>query len=262
MRHNNPDISGNRLISGCELALRPSNRRCWAASLGGCTALSKEHVLSRAAFRKSPMPIITVIGFAPIPDGPIGRDSPKSRILCEHHNSLLSVLDSEIAQITGPILDFYSDRKDRSISASGFRFERWVYKVVLNFMAAGYADGERWDVDEEMVRFVFGETTVCRPLGMHMLREWKLEFGPPLQHMGVCPVYFGHSLSDAGLVGAVVTYHGLSFLACLDRTFDSMLEARPQGFPISPEILSYRPAAAVIFSKSTGAKFELAFDWT
>lgn len=148
------------------------------------------------------------------------------------------------------------------MSAFGSRFERWIYKVAINFMAAGYADNERWDVDEEMVRFVFGQITVSRPLGMYMLREWKLEFGPPPQHMGVCPVYFGHSLADAVLAGAVVTYHGLSFLACLDRDFDSMLEARPHGFPISPELLSYRPAAAVIFSKSTGARFQLTFDWT
>lgn len=218
-------------------------------------------MFSRAAFRGSPKPNITAIGFAPIPNGPIGDDSPKSKILCKHHNSLLAVLDSEIAQVTGPILDFYSDRIERSMTVSGFRFERWLYKVSVNFMAAGYADNERWNVDEAMVKFVFGQTTVSRPLGMHMLREWKLEFGPPPQHMGVRPVYFGHSPSDAVLVGAVVTYHGLSFLACLDRDFESMLEARPQGFPISPELLSYRPAAAVVFSKSTGARFQLKFDW-
>jgi hypothetical protein len=111
------------------------------------------------------------------------------------------------------------------MTVSGFRFERWIYKVAINFMAAGYADNERWDVDEGVVRFVFGQTAVSRPLGMHMLREWKLEFGPPPQHMGVRPVYFGHSLTDSVLVGAVVTYHGLSFLACLHRDFDSMLVA-------------------------------------
>lgn len=238
-----------------------SNRRCWAESLGDCNGLSNEHVFSRAAFRREPKPNITVIGFAPIPDGPIGRDSPKSKILCEHHNSLLAVLDSEVAQITGPILDFYCDRIERSVTVSGIRFERWIYKVAVNFMAAGYADDVRWRVDETMVRFVFGQTTVSQPLGIHMLREWKLEFGAPPQHMGVCPVYFGHSLSGAVLVGVVVTYHGLSFLACLDKDFDSMLETRPQDFPISRELLSYRPTAAVLFSKSTGAMFQLKFAW-
>lgn len=240
---------------------RPSNRRCWAESLGACNGLSREHVFSQSAFRREPKPSITVIGFAPIPDGPIGRDSPKAKILCRHHNSLLSVLDSEITKITNAILDFYNDRVERSITVSGFRFERWIYKVAINFMAAGYADNQQWDVDEAMARFVFGQATISRPLGMYMLREWKLELGPPPQHMGVCPVYFGHSLADAVLVGAVVTYHGLSFLACLDKDFHSMLEARPQNFPISPELLSYRPAAAVIFSKSTGARCQLNFDW-
>lgn len=30
------------------------------------------------------------------------------------------------------------------MTVSGFRFERWIYKVAINFMAAGYADNERW----------------------------------------------------------------------------------------------------------------------
>lgn len=243
------------------MTLRTSDRRCWAESLGSCDGISNEHVFSQAAFRRRPKPSIAVIGFAPIPDGPIGRDSPKSKILCQHHNSMLSVLDTEISKITNPILDFQEDRIERSISVSGFRFERWIYKVAINFLAAGYADNQRWGVDAEIAKFVFGQVTVRKPLGMYMLREWNLEFGAPPQHMGVCPVYFGHSITDAVLVGTVVSYHGLSFLACLDKSFDSMLEARPKGFPISPEILSYRPAAAVIIAKSTGTRCQLHFDW-
>ena len=237
------------------------NRRCWAECLGGCDGLSNEHVFSRAAFRQKPRSKIRVVGFAPIPDGPIGPDSPKAKLLCRYHNSLLSTLDSEIAKVTDPILDFYSDRVDRSITVSGPLFERWLFKVVINFMAAGYAEIGPWVADVDLVRFVFDLTDLQPPRGMYMLREWDTGLGPPPEHMGVRPVYFGHSLADADLLGAVVTYHGISFFACLDARFDDLLASRPIQFPISPELLSYHPIAAVIYSKSAGSQFRLNFQW-
>lgn len=236
-------------------------RRCWAESLGGCDGLSKEHVFSQAAFRSTKQ-MIAVTGFASIPDGFIGHDSPKARILCRNHNSQLSELDSEVAKATAPLLDYYTDRIERSVYVSGFLFERWIYKVAVNFMAAGFADNQKWTIDEEIVQFVYGQKKVSMPLGMYMLREWKLEFRPPPQHVGACPVYFGDSHADAALIGVVVTYHGISFLACFDSGFNSMLEARDPAFPISPEILSYRPAAAAVFSKSMGTKCQVNFNWT
>lgn len=188
-----------------------------------------------------------VVDFAAIPDGSIGPDSPKAKVLCGHHNSLLSILDSEVAKVTEPILDFYNDRVDRSISVSGPLFERWIFKVAINFMSAGYADLKRWIADEELTRFVFSRAALKLPLGLYMLREWDTGLGPPPEHMGVRPVYFGHSLADAELIGAVVTYHGISFLACMDARFHDLMASRPAGFPISPEGLSYHPVAAMIY---------------
>jgi hypothetical protein len=52
-----------------------------------------------------------------------------------------------------------------------------------------------------------------------------------------------------------VTYHGFSFFACFSGEFDSMLETRRKDFPISPEALSHRPQAAVIFLKAPGTSF-------
>lgn len=230
--------------------------------MGGCGRISKEHVFSRAAFRQAPRSRIIVVGFVSIPDGPIGPDSPKAKVLCGHHNSLLSVLDSEVARITDPLLDFYQDRRDRLLTVSGFLFERWLYKVAINFMTARYGE-IGWQPDEALVRLVFEGTRMIRPMGMHMLREWKIEVGSlPPEHMGVRPVYYGHSFADAELIGSVVTYHGTSFLVCMNSEFESLLQARPEAFPISPELLSYRPAAAVIYSKSFGTQFRLNFDWT
>jgi hypothetical protein len=241
--------------------LSAPNRRCWAESLGGCDGLSNEHVFSRAAFRQEPRSKIRVVGFAPIPDGPIGPDSPKAKVLCRFHNSLLSILDSEIAKVTDPILNFYNERVERSIAVSGLRFERWLFKVSINFMSAGYAEIGPWVADEELIRFVFGQAALQPPQGMYMLREWDTGLGPPPEHMGVRPVYLGHSLADAELVGAVVTYHGISFLACMDARFDDLMASRPVGFPIGPDVLSYHPAAAVIYSKSAGSQFRLILEW-
>jgi hypothetical protein len=174
---------------------------------------------------------------------------------------LLSILDSEIAKVTEPILAFYNDRVDRSITVSGPLFERWIFKVAINFMSAGYAEMNRWVAGEELVRFVFGQALLRPPQGLYMLREWDTGLEPPPEHMGVRPVYFGHSLADAELVGAVVTYHGISFLACMDARFDDLLVSRSAGFPIGPELLSYHPAAAVINSRSAGSQFHLNFEW-
>jgi hypothetical protein len=238
-----------------------TNRCCWAQSLGGCDGLSKEHVFSRAAFRQRPRSKIRVVGFTPIPDGPIGPDSPKAKVLCGNHNSSLSILDSEIAKVTEPILDFYNDRADRSLTVSGALFERWLFKVAINFMAAGYAEMTRWAAEEELVRFVFGQIRLQPPRGMYMLREWDTGLGPPPEHMGVRPIYFGYSPADSELVGAVVTYHGISFLACMDARFEDLLASRSAAFPIRPDILSFHPAAAVVYSKSAGSQFRLNFEW-
>jgi hypothetical protein len=173
----------------------------------------------------------------------------------------LSILDSEIGKVTDPILNFYEDRIENSIAVSGPIFERWLFKVAINFMSAGYAEIAPWVADEELVRFVFDLAALQPPQGMSMLREWDTGLGPPPEHMGVRPVYFGRSLADAELAGAVVTYHGISFLACMDARFDDLMASRPVGFPIRPNLLSYRPAAAVIQSKSAGSQFRLDFEW-
>ncbi len=69
--------------------------RCWAAGLGGCSTIpSREHLVSAGLFESS---VITVQGFPWCQNEPktIGLRRAVAKILCKHHNSLLSPVDEK-----------------------------------------------------------------------------------------------------------------------------------------------------------------------
>jgi hypothetical protein len=73
---------------------------CWASPLGHCSdKISREHWVSRAFFT-APSVSIKGMAWCKLEEKTIGIDSAVAKVLCQHHNSVLSPLDTEAGKFT------------------------------------------------------------------------------------------------------------------------------------------------------------------
>lgn len=120
--------------------------KCYAASLGGCDGQSSEHYISQSLFNGK---MIDISGVDWIKDGEIRKVSKAKlgrRILCRHHNSVLSKLDLEAKTIAAKFDSFFDTcirREKLSRSAiwkkdiytvNGIAFEQWMIKASIGGM--------------------------------------------------------------------------------------------------------------------------------
>lgn len=121
---------------------------CWAAALGDCAGkLSREHTISECLF---PSGKVTVSGFdwCKGTEKTIGVSGLVRHILCEHHNSALSVLDSEmktwfeVIRQCAFLNDLRAERRENSwdirhFQVDGRLLERWFLKTLINLNFEG-----------------------------------------------------------------------------------------------------------------------------
>src|ERR1035437_2241274 len=170
---------------------------CWAGALRECGGgWSGEHLFSQGLFSG-----VTVLasGFPWLRSGrhlvPIA--SLKSNILCRHHNSALSLVDSEGIQ-TFKALDEAQRLVDVRSGLSRTRFwnvletnidgdllERWLVKTMIN-MTVAVGKGQRWALSDtphdeppiDLVQYAFGGACVIPPIGLYLAAEAGHRFGP------------------------------------------------------------------------------------
>src|SRR5438128_1034101 len=100
---------------------------CWAASLGDCSdKQSREHQISKGLFTS---PTVTVQGFPWCMDAPItiGIGAATAKILCKHHNELLSDLDAaagDAFSILKKAIEL-SDFRNTLAKSARFKIERF-----------------------------------------------------------------------------------------------------------------------------------------
>lgn len=222
-------------------------RKCWANSLGDCAGSTpKEHIFSQATARKRAQDPIATVGIVNMRDGPIGLDGPKARILCKHHNSKLSTLDSEAKKLADGLHRFADGEKHTTVHLSGLLLERWALKTVINFMAAGFGHANKWLPNEELVRNVYGLEPLPKGCGLYSLR---VENYVPLssEQMGVTPAWLGSAdRTPQEMMGAIVYLHGAIFFLLLQTRFLEVLRTRGLDFsnsdiPLTYERLTYHP---------------------
>lgn len=120
-------------------------RGCYAKHLGGCTQKSREHFISRSILEI--IGPFTIQGFPWLRPGEIGNASARSltaSVLCEHHNSSLSTIDSEAAKLFThlKLLDSKSTPERLEcvapvLSIDGVKLEKWLLKTLCGTMASG-----------------------------------------------------------------------------------------------------------------------------
>lgn len=126
---------------------------CWADKLGDCSGKqSKEHLVSKALFKEDKRyepGVVVPYGLPGFEDKPrkVSIDSIASKILCDHHNNLLSHTDSEGAyafdvfrRVWEAVFDRKVARDDENITyeINGSLMERWFIKTAINLIYTGY----------------------------------------------------------------------------------------------------------------------------
>ncbi len=152
--------------------------RCYANFLGNCKgAISREHYISCSLLKLVPGDSVTIRGVPWLGKGEsrvIDKYAFCAKVLCEHHNHELSVLDEEIGRLFHVLFDVF--RKDYmpaqvaltdndvSVRFNGRIVERWLLKMLCGAIAAGNWQGAHREPDADLVKTLFNQ------------REWPKQF--------------------------------------------------------------------------------------
>ncbi len=220
------------------------------AGVGDCGgALSKEHYVSRAILETFAK--LNVEGLRGVEDGaarPVGVGSLTAKVLCSRHNSMLSGLDNDAAELfkrlrgimegRANIMTELAERENDVLSTmhSGDLVERWILKAGCGMLAGGVvptaAELKRgWRPPRSWLEVVAGLRSLQSPLGLYVLQA---EEGAPVpsarvQFSPMTDQEKGHVL------GIRVALSWVRFFLCLTDEADRVEEVleravwRPRG---------------------------------
>lgn len=198
-------------------------RRCWAAGLGECGSISREHYVSAGLWTG---PTVDVLGFPWCKDKaiPVGLESLVAKVLCIPHNSALSDVDQAgiraFNAIRQTVLLGNERERDsgkrwprRRFEADGPMLERWFTKTAANLCSMREST-LRWTLTGEpltqipsiLVDVAFGRSAFVPPMGLYSAANLgeQLDFREG--------VTFAPLLIDSGAVGFTFTFMGMRFL--------------------------------------------------
>lgn len=217
--------------------------QCWAKSLGDCSQQqSGEHYVTAALFKT---PTIKVRGFSWCVDKPkeIGLSAAVSKILCKHHNEILSPVDHAGALVFDT---FRQIRKLEDVRVrlkphrwriirydiDGLMLERWFIKTAINLICTQTqevhwleSDIPRFEPPPLLVNVVFGKQELPPDMGLFFaVHEGQgVETG---DDVGFAPL-----LSDEGVAAGIFAFRGFRFVVPLSK----------QPMPMRPPFLQNLP---------------------
>jgi hypothetical protein len=166
------------------------NGDCYLSPLGGCCKkITREHFVSRNILERIATPKLRFENGGHFFGGKnlveIGIDDFCAKVLCDNHNSALSVLDTAAGQAFSTIETLERDCKSISASGprmsslhicSGFDMERWMVKVYCGLTAAKKirsASGKTAQpaaLDRHILESLVGTAALRGPLGLYVNR--------------------------------------------------------------------------------------------
>lgn len=203
--------------------------KCWANIIGNCSdKLSREHLISESVFKNNE---IEVSGFEWCRDKPkaVGLSSLTSKILCQKHNSDLSILDSEAANTFKKIREFSRitnvrrNLKNKNLNVleyeiNGSRLERWFLKTLINLslksdLPIGVTSDRSGLPSKKLVEIVYGLKLFKRKAGLYFVvkkgqninTKERIEFAPLIQ-------------SNKYIEGGLFKIKGFNFLIYLNES--------------------------------------------
>jgi hypothetical protein len=252
--------------------------KCWASSLGNCSDVqSGEHYVTRGLFKGK-----TVIanGFDWLNGGTkeIGLSSLTANILCNHHNSQLSVLDSEAIRVFETFDEIHRlegirrSLKPKKIwqvkrhRVNAKLFERWVAKLLVGIFCVIGKD-DHWyltntskdNPPETIVKGIFGEASFEMPMGIYLAQPAGVQ--PSFTDGLIISVQtFPHP--DGGFVAGLIEFQGFRFFFWMAGK-PVLSFSTPEGTLFGPEgQLPMYHHAAIRFTIGKALSQVLEFDWT
>lgn len=238
--------------------------KCWAHSLGDCSGgMSGEHVFSNSIFKAGCSCPILITGVKRIRQGQPTRGAEKSNVLCRHHNSTLSPLDSVIGAIARFEAQVNNESFTDPLFIEGELLERWLLKTLVNVSAAGWISADKPHPSDNIVRMIFGREPVPDKIGLYSVKGRDPEHRPA-GGVGFTPLLMS-TPKGSRLAGAYITIHGMPLLASLHPMLAEMMEAGHAPTlmkKFSAEGLRhlYHPGAIVI-SRNRGAPVFIGLSW-
>ncbi len=235
---------------------------CYASALGDCAGvITGEHYISRGVLDlisyNDSNPGIAVLNGPRWQNKAIAIDSLVANILCEHHNGLLSPLDSTAKQMFEAVQHVRSRAVSGlhiAISKDGHYFERWLLKMLCGVMASGnsFRDDRRLTKQPPSITFLrvlFGMEPFSDGCGFYFTSNSILGPVPAGQDFGFAP------LSRNGEhIGFVMSMTNLGFYLAM-RSQDTSCEGLLKGAVYRPSFLQFTNA-----STNNQAKITLLWD--
>jgi hypothetical protein len=141
--------------------------KCYAAALGNCNGISREHYYSEAILSQF-FPQLQIEGFT---FNSASHKSLCSKILCQTHNSSLAPLDSEA-------LHFFSLLRNISLNKeiiashqiNGKLLERWFLKTLLGLLAAKQIKIDmELSCHKKLINILYGNQPWDESTGLHFV---------------------------------------------------------------------------------------------
>lgn len=246
---------------------------CWASHLSDCCDVqSREHLISASLFSKSKSIFVQGFPWCVDTQKEIGLSSLTSKILCKHHNSSLSLLDSAAGHafnnfefISKLILEANNNRGRFKIKESHINavlLERWLLKTLINisyrkdqFIGNSCVAGLP---EDNLVKICFGKSTFSNGAGMYIAANQgdNIEFGSELI---LTPLI---EESENKIVGGMFEFAGLLIFLWLlpeklPNNFNWIKNLNPKWNNVQPS----RPFRKIKFKIPSGQSHVLHFHW-
>ena len=196
------------------------NSKCWANSLNDCCEkITREHIISEGVLPD----LIDIQGFSwcTVAKTNFPKARLVSKILCETHNSRLSLLDSSAIEISKQFKQFknLSDERRKVVRIRNRKFarlqlnmdarlfERWLLKTLCNLATCQPSStGNKWWPPEDLVTIIFG----FKPIGINAGAGMPVVAGAQLQ---LGPTFAAAPLRKFNeIVGLAIDFHGHPFV--------------------------------------------------
>lgn len=253
--------------------------KCWATTIGECSKISKEHLISKSTFRDDTDYKPGVIKGYGLPWNEnelveIPYAAISAKVLCTFHNNALSDLDAEAGEVAKTFLEvksIFSQKSTRSSEEritfhhSGNLLERWFLKIFINFQSL-YAKNTL--PPKELVEIVFDQRKYPEGVGLAV-------FG----HTGGYHHSFDHDMKYIQVLNnsneiefTIFEYFGISYLLPLtDQPMPKNLMSlnhRLRDYPPIDKYIARIQGAPVLthpkgihFKFGNNQRIEISFSW-
>jgi len=250
--------------------------KCWAAPEGPCRdGQSGEHLVSEGLFQGKTA-FVSGLHWLTEPLQEVPLTALRANILCRHHNSILSPVDSggiaalELFREVERLQDLRASLKPKRVwdvvswRLDGLLFERWCMKTVVNFVVALEKSTVWWTgaphstPPASLVLSIFGQEPVSPPFGLYFSLHPDRPL-PEADGVGIKPIVADRTR----IVGASFSFLSLELLIWLSpeppSSYDGVIGA-PGSFLSYPPLYRRSPLRFTVGS-STALSQRVHVDW-